>query len=274
MPGWTVDPADLAQVRAEREAARAEASAEPVVDVARVSDVDAGGVPARLYEPDHAPGVLLYLHGGGFVYGDLVTHDGFARRLAARTGWAVLLPDYRRAPEHPWPAAAEDAAAAADWLAGQGHPRLVAVGDSAGAAMALGEAMRHRQRYAGQVLVYPYIDPSAASYGRDVPGADFSSERAAWFWNLYLQGADSSTDDALHALARDVSGLPPTLVQLAELDVLTSTGRRLAEHLARSGVAVTTTVYPGVQHGFWRHTDNDQGEPALDHVAAFLAGLG
>ncbi len=271
MAGWAGDPTDLAEIRAEREAARDEASRETLVEIARVDDVDAGGVPARIYQPDRAPGAMLFLHGGGFVFGDRVTHDGFARRLAARTGWTVLLPDYRRAPEHPWPAAGEDTALAADWLADQGHGRLVVVGDSAGAALALGEAMRHRQRYEGQVLVYPFIDPSTASYDASLPGAEFSLEQAAWFWDLYLQSADSSTDDALHALERDVSGLPRTLVQLAGLDILTSTGRRLAEHLAQSGVAVTTTVYPGVQHGFWRRTDNDQSAPALEEIAEFLA---
>lgn len=271
MTGWAADPADLAEIRAEREAAHDEASRETLVEVARVDDVDAGGVPARLYQPDHPPGAMLLLHGGGFVYGDRVTHDGFARRLAARTGWTVLLPDYRRAPEHPWPAADEDTALAADWLAGLGHDRLIVVGDSAGAALALGEAMRHRRRYAGQVLVYPFIDPSTASYDGSLPGAEFSLEQAEWFWDLYLQSADASADDALHALERDVSGLPRTLVQLAGLDILTSTGRQLAEHLARSGVTVTTTVYPEVQHGFWRRTDNDRSEPALDEIAKFIA---
>jgi len=261
--------ADLARERAE---ARAEAEAEPRLPVARVDDVDAGGVPARLYVPDDAAGALLYLHGGGFAMGDLVTHDGFARRLAVRTGWAVLLPDYRRSPEHPWPAAVDDAAAASDWLAGQGLAPLAVVGDSAGSALAIGEALRHPGRWAGQVQVYPFVDPSCASYDDELVGADLPVERCRLYWDLYLQGA--SGDEALHVLERDsLAGQPPALVQLAELDVLTTTGRRYAERLAADGVAVRLEVYPGVQHGFWRHTDNDQSGPALDHVAEFLAAL-
>jgi len=261
--------ADLARDRAE---ARAEAEAEPKVPVDRVDDVDAGGVPARLYRPDGAPGAVLYLHGGGFAMGDLVTHDGFARRLAVRTGWTVLMPDYRRSPEHAWPAAADDAATAADWLTTQGFSRLAVVGDSAGSALAIGEALRHPERWVAQVQVYPFVDPSCASYDDGLVGAELPVERCRMFWELYLQGADG--DEALHVLERDsLAGQPPALVQLAEVDVLTRTGRRYAERLSASGVDVRLEVYPGVQHGFWRHTDNDQSGPALDHVAEFLSGF-
>jgi len=262
----------LEELELARAEARAAAGAEEKLPVARVEDVDAGGVPARLYVPDGAPGALLYLHGGGFAMGDLVTHDGFARRMALRTGWAVLLPDYRRSPEHPWPAATDDASAAADWLAGQGFDRLVVVGDSAGSALAIGETPRHPDRWAGQVQVYPFIDPSCASYDAGLVGAELPVERCRLFWQLYLQGGEG--DEALHVLEREsLAGQPPALVQLAELDVLTTTGRRYAERLAADGVEVRLEVYPGVQHGFWRHTDNDQSGPALDHVAEFVAGL-
>ncbi len=269
---------ELAGIEADRAAAHAEATEESKVDIARVEDVDAGGAPARLYVPDQPVGALLYLHGGGFALGDLVTHDGFARRLADRTGWTVVMPDYRRAPEHAWPAAAEDSAAAADWLAGQagdlGYGRVAVVGDSAGAALAIGEVIRHPERYVGQVQVYPFVDPSAASYDHRLTGADLPVERCDLFWRLYLQGADVSADPALHVLGLgDLAGQPPALVQLAEHDVLTPTGHRYAERLAAAGVPVRVEVYPGVQHGFWRRTDNDQAGPALDRVAAFLSTL-
>jgi len=269
---------ELAGIEADRAAAYAEALQESKVDIARVEDVDAGGVPARRYVPPRPAGVLLYLHGGGFALGDLVTHDAIARRLVDRTGWAVLLPDYRRSPEHKWPAAAEDAAAAADWLAGhagdQGHHRVVVVGDSAGSALAIGEVIRHPGRYAGQVQVYPFVDPSAASYDHELTGADLPVERCDLFWRLYLQGADASADPALRVLDRgDLAGQPPALVQLAEHDVLTPAGHRYAERLQAAGVPVQVEVYPGVQHGFWRRTDNDQAGPALERVAAFLSTL-
>lgn len=266
---------DLAQLEADRALAHEEAAVEMKLPVARVEDLDAGGVPARLYAPDDAPGTLLYLHGGGFVMGDLVTHDGFARRLAARTGWAVLMPDYRRSPEHAWPAAAQDAAASADWLAGQGRGRLVVVGDSAGSALAIGEALRTPERYVAQVQVYPFVDPSTASYDDTLVGVDLSIEGCDRFWRMYLQGADASADPALQVLDQaSLAGQPPTLVQLAELDVLTTTGLRFTDRLAADGVPVRVEVYPGVQHGFWRRTDNDQAAPALDDLADFLASLG
>jgi acetyl esterase len=231
-------------------------------------------VPARLYAPQGAGDVLLYLHGGGFVLGDLVTHDGVARRLAARTGWAVLLVDYRRSPEHAWPAAAEDAAAASDWLAAQGFGRRVVVGDSAGSALAIGEALRVPERWAGQVQVYPFVDPAGTSYDAGPVGLDLSIERCDLFWRMYLQGADVSDDPALQVLERgDLAGQPPALVQLAEHDVLTPTGRRYAARLAAAGVPVRVEEYAGVQHGFWRRLDNDRSAPALDDVADFLTGL-
>jgi acetyl esterase len=267
-------PEELAGIEADRRAAHEEAAEEHKVAVDRVEDVDAGGVPARFYVPDGAPGVVLYLHGGGFALGDLVTHDGFARRLADRTGWAVLMPDYRRSPEHAWPAAAEDAVAAADWLATEARDRQVLVGDSAGSTLAIGEALRHPGRWAGQVQVYPFLDPAGRTYDHAISGADLSVERCDLFWRLYLQGADAADDPALHVLDRgDLTDQPPALVQLAEIDVLTPTGRRYAERLAGAGVPVRVEIYPGVQHGFWRRTDNDQAGPALHDIASFLADL-
>lgn len=263
---------ELAGVLADREDGRAEGSAEPKVEVARVEDVDAGGVPARLYVPEGATDVLLYLHGGGFVLGDLVSHDGFARRLADRTGWAVLMPAYRLAPEAPWPAAADDAAAASDWLAGQGFGRRVVVGDSAGSALAIAEALRVPDRWAGQVQVYPFVDPLGASYDGGMTEAELTVERCDMFWRMYLQGADG--DPALHVLERgELRGQPPALVHLAQVDVLTTTGRLYAERLRLAGVPVEVVEFPGVQHGFWRKTDTDQAAPALDSVATWLSAL-
>lgn len=268
--GMTAD--DLAAVAADREAGHAEAALEAKEPVAHVEDLSADGVASRLYVPDGAPGALLYLHGGGFALGDLVTHDGIARRLANRTGWAVLMPDYRRSPEHPWPAADRDTAAAGGWLADRAWERTAVIGDSAGAALALGEALRHPERYAAQVLVYPFVDPACRTYDREISVTDLDLARCRQFWRLYLQGADAAADAALHVLDREsLAGLPPTLVQLAERDVLTPTGMVLSARLADHGVPTEVAVHPGVEHGFWRRTDNDQSEPALAHVARFLA---
>lgn len=266
---------ELAELAVVRASMRAEAAAEVKDLVARVVDVDADGVPARLYVPDDARGVVLYLHGGGFALGDLVSHDGIARRLAARTGWAVLMPDYRLSPEHPWPAAGQDTATAADWLTDERFGRIAILGDSAGAALALGESLRSPGRYAAQVLVYPFVDPSCASYGADLRVTDLPLARAELFWRLHLQGADVSGDPTLDVLAAgtDLADLPRTLVQLAELDVLAAPGRLLVDRLRAAGVSAEVEEFLGVQHGFWRRTDNDQAEPALAGIAGFLADL-
>lgn len=265
---------ELAELATARADAEAEAAAEVRLPVARVEDVDAGGVPARLYVPEAPRGVLHYLHGGGFAMGGPYTHDGFARRLARRTGWTVLMPDYRRSPEHAWPAADQDAAVAGDWLAGKGLGRLVVVGDSAGSALAIGEVLRHPARYDAQVQVYPFVDPSCASYDASATGVDLTIERCRLFWRLYLQGADPAGDPALQVLdAASLAGQPPALVQLAEHDVLTPVGRRYAERLASDGVDVRVRLYPGVQHGFWRQADEPQAARALDDVARFLDAL-
>lgn len=272
MSDHQLSEADRAAIDEARAQGHADAAAEIPEPVDRVEDVDAGGVPARLYAPAGAAGALLYLHGGGFVFGDLVTHDSIARRLANRTGRSVLMPDYRRAPEHPYPAAVDDTAASAAWWAGQGHERLAVVGDSAGAALALGEVLRHPTTYDAQVLVYPFIDPSGDTYDRSLDNEDLSLAACQWFWRLYLQGADVSGDHALNALERtSLAGLPRTLVQLAALDVLTPAGKLLADRLAADEVPTRVELFPAVGHGFWRRTDNDQSEPALGRVAEFLA---
>ncbi|MEO5853849.1 MAG: alpha/beta hydrolase [Nocardioides sp.] len=279
---WVLSEEDRAEVAETRTGMAAEAAAEATAreDVARVEDLDLGGVPGRLFEPAGATGLLLFLHGGGFVFGDLETHDAHCRRMAARTGWAVLAVHYRRAPEHAYPAAVEDADAVAGWLLahaadlGPAGARLAVSGDSAGGNLALGLALRHPGLFAAQVLVYPFLDPSCASYDRTIPEPDFGVDVLAWFWGLYLQGREPGTDPDLDPLvAASFEGLPPTLVQLAELDVLTPTGRLLAERLAADGVPVEVETYAGVGHGFWRHPDNDRMEPALDGVRDFLAAL-
>ncbi|MEI2809403.1 MAG: alpha/beta hydrolase [Nocardioides sp.] len=278
------DYAEVVAGRAEAEAATADEFKEAV---AEVHDLDADGVSVRLYRPagasadkghGGAPGTLLYLHGGGFVFGGLITHDGFVRRLANRTGWAVLAVDYRLAPEHPYPAAVEDTEIAAAWWGREAASfgltgPIVPIGDSAGAALAQGLTLRHPGTYRAQILVYPFLDPSGDSYDHTLEAPDLDLEACRWFWTLYF--ADSSRQpevDADPLRASSYADQPHTFVQFAAHDVLVPTGRQLVQRMRADGVMVIERTYPGVGHGYWRRADNDQAEPSLSDIASFLDG--
>ncbi len=271
-------------VAAARERDRAEALLLPREDVQEARDVDARGVPARLYLPlgwDPAAvgaGVVLHAHGGGFVLNDVEVHDAAARRLANHAGMAVLSVDYRRPPEHRFPAAPDDMDAALAWLDEQ--PELAdlptfAHGDSAGGNLALVAALRHPGRFTGVALIYPFLDPTV-SYDSYRTAADgFDVGEAVWYWQQYAATpADLEDPDLapLHPASRARLGtLPPTLVVTAEHDPLRDEGEHLAALLADDGVEVVATRYLGQVHGFWRHVDAfDAAEPLVCQVAGWL----
>ena len=274
-------------IAALRQAARDAAATEETEPVASVEEVDADGVPCRLYRPagtgaNGLPGVLLYLHGGGFVFGDLDTHDGQSRRLANRTGLAVLAVDYRRPPEHRFPAAADDASTTLRWLsragvgAGLDPSRIVLCGDSAGANLALVATLRDPGQVSATVLAYPFLDPdlAAPSYERE-DGGGLSRAEARWYWQQYVDAPDDLTHPDLAPLRSSRSRLAtvaePVLVQAAEHDPLVDENRLLAERLREAGVDVRLTTWPGMVHGFWRHPHLfDAAEDALAEVAAFV----
>ncbi len=265
-------------IAASREAARAEARAEPREDVASVVDLDAAGVAVRLYEPSGAAaGVVVHLHGGGFVFHDVDVHDAAARRLANRTGRRVLSVDYRRPPEHRFPAAPDDASTVLAWLASDAPDALrqgplVLHGDSAGANLALVAALRHPGRAAAVALVYPFLDPTAGFESYRTAADGFDPRDAAWYWEQYAAGPDDLTDPDLAPLLSDRLGtLPPTLVVTAEHDPLRDEGEHLAHLLAEEGVPVTAARYLGQVHGFWRHpTVFPAAEALLAQTAGFL----
>ena len=239
---------------------------------------DADGVRCRLLVPEHAVRTCVYLHGGGFVLGDLDTHDAQARRLAVRTGSAVLSVDYRRPPEHRFPAAPDDVTTALGWWHrhagdhGLDPARTVAVGDSAGANLALVAALREPGTLAALVLVYPFLDPttSRASYG--LADGGLTRDEANWYWWQYARGPADLTDPDLAPLRSPrLATLPPTLVQIAGCDVLVDEDTELVRLLEAAGVEVRATTYDGMVHGFWRHPELfDDAELALEEVAAFL----
>ncbi len=234
-------------------------------EVARVEDVLAGGVPARAYVPVHlaAPaGAVLWAHGGGWMLGDLDGFDHVCRALANAAGHVVVSVGYRLAPEHPFPAARDDMLAAVEWALGHGAAqlgfdpaRVIVGGDSAGGNLAAVAVAHHRERVAGQLLVYPATDAAmATSSFAEAAGADvggLTPEAMARCWEAYAQGADRA-DPELSPLRGEPAGLPPTLVALAGHDVLREDGVAYAAALRAAGVEVELLLFEDMVHGFLR----------------------
>ncbi|SEO54386.1 alpha/beta hydrolase [Trujillonella endophytica] len=260
----------------------------PGPEMARVEDVaapspDGPDVPLRLLVPrGEVRGVVVYLHGGGWVIGALDEFETLGRTLAERTRCAVVMVDYRLAPEHPFPAAVDDSWTALRWvdehreqLAGARVP-LVVAGDSAGGNLAA--ILTQRARAAGgpaialQVLAYPVTDCDLdnASYRDPANQLLLSRDSMVWFWDLYAPDPDQRRlPDACPARAADLGGLPPAVVLLAEHDVLRQEGQAYADALARAGVPVQARVFEGQMHGFFTMVNVLPGSAAgIDHVAA------
>ena len=266
---------DIDDARAQ---ARLVASAESREEVAEVRDLDCDGVPARLYRPEGAAdGVVLHVHGGGFVFHDVDVHDPSARRLANRSATAVLSIDYRRPPEHRFPAAPDDVSTVVAWLDREGPahgldgPTFVH-GDSAGGNLALVAALRHPGRFRGVALVYPFLDPGAGFESYTSAGDGFDPRDAAWYWQQYAASpADLEHPDLAPLRSDRLGSLPPTLVVTAEHDPLRDEGEHLARLLAEAGVEVVATRYLGQVHGFWRHPSAfPAAEPVMGQVAAWI----
>ncbi|MET9763722.1 alpha/beta hydrolase [Streptomyces sp. NPDC006372] len=237
-----------------RDAARA-----PVAGVTdqRIDGVD-GSFGVRTYRPQTDRGRLVtYLHGGGWTVGDVDTHDGVCRRVAAALGAVVVSADYRRAPEHPYPGPLQDGIAAAEWAAaafpGRGH---VIAGDSAGAGLAVGVALHERDHgnvdFAAQLLVYPPADPEMTSESIRAYGSGYltDADDLRWYYEQYVQDPRHGTDPAIDLLRADLHGLPPTVLGTAEFDPLHDEGVELAARLAAAGVTVEHVPGPGLVHGY------------------------
>ena len=212
-------------------------------------DTTIADVPVRIYQPGgHA--VVAYFHGGGFVLGDLDTHDAQVRRLAAATAATVVAVDYRRAPEHPWPAAVDDATAVVTQLAGDGTPVAVA-GDSAGGLIAILTALRQIPVVA-QLLVCPNTDPTlrSASVAEKGQGWLLDADTLRRWVAMWLPDPGLRASPLTNPLVADLQGLPPAVVVTAEHDPLRDEGNTYAVRLRDAGVPVTHRCEPGLVHNF------------------------
>jgi acetyl esterase len=219
-------------------------------------DGPGGKLPVRIYTPTWDQGrAVTYLHGGGWVLGDLDTHDPVCRRVANAVGATVVAVDYRLAPEHPHPAPLDDTVAALAWTAAAfpGRPLGVA-GDSAGASLAAGAALRARDAgipLTAQLLMYPATDPSMSSPSvtENAEGYFLTRADVVWFNDQYIPGG--TTDPHIDLLHADVAGVAPAVVATAEFDPLRDEGDAYAARLAAAGVTVHHRPGPGLIHGYF-----------------------
>jgi acetyl esterase len=232
---------------------RSRVLAEPCSPVPREEDLSiAGEVRVRQYwrADDASLPLVVFFHGGRFLSGNLDTHESLCRALVVFSGCRVAAVDYRLAPEHPFPAAVEDAIAAVDWALEQ-SPSVGVCGDSAGANLAAVAALARRDRLLAQVLIYPMLDPSRSfpSHTEFATGYGPGSEDMGRGWDLYL-GRRKPDWRANPLMAADLSGAPPALVITAEYDSLRDEGEAYAQILADDDVDVQLVRCESVIHGF------------------------
>ncbi len=250
-------------------AAETEALAGEGVPVDHVRDDEIAGVHVRIYEPADAHGTIAYLHGGGWVMGNCDSVDAVCRALANEARARVVSIDYRLAPEHPFPAALDDALNVVNALEGP----LVVAGDSAGGNLAAVVA-RKRRDLALQLLIYPVTDAglNTPSYS-EFPEHGLTAAAMARFWKLY--GVDGTDPDAAPMRAEDLEGVAPAYVITCSHDVLRDEGEAYAEKLRGAGVPVTHVRVEGVIHGFWRWQTTQIGRDTVhDAAQAVRAALG
>lgn len=263
-----------------------DANAPPLEDVQALRiPGPAGEIPARFYVPagSVAPApTILFMHGGGYVIGDLDTHDRLCRRLAAKSGCRVLAIDYRLAPENAFPAATDDAQAAFDWLAGEGGKalgvdagRLAVAGDSAGGGLAamLGQTRRDQVRF--QLLIYPLLQLVERRKPRlkALEGHLLSVVALDQIADAYLETDEAAHDRRVSPLLEDdLSGMPLTYIAAAELDPLLDEGQAYRDRLIAAGTPVEYRLGQALPHGYFNLTAVLPGAKEIVNAAAAAVG--
>jgi acetyl esterase len=242
-----------------------------------------GLIPIRIYTPDSAAPLPLcvFAHGGGWVAGSLESHDKLCRLLANRLRMILVAVDYRLAPEHDFPDALDDVEAIWHWcrersnVAGADRTRYVVAGDSSGGNLAAALSVRLKRLGqplpSTQVLLYPALDArcSSPSYTEFSKGYNLSAGDMQWYWQRYAAGAALDNPELSPLAAPDVNGLPPTVVAVAECDVLRDDGVEYAARLAASGVPTELVRCDGMVHGFLRWTGSVPAATGwIDRIAA------
>ncbi|MFI6683172.1 alpha/beta hydrolase [Streptomyces sp. NPDC050485] len=258
-------PPSVAEMRAGNRALSLAVAPDPPIEVASVGDDRVAGVPVRVYRPQGGgtAATVVFFHGGGFVVGDLDTHDGVCRRLCRDLGAVVVSVAYRLAPEFPFPAAFDDCVAVtshvSDSIADYGGGQLAVAGDSAGAGLAAGVALAFRDEgrpLAAQLLAYPCTDLSGdgahPSRTENATGYLLTTAEVENDTLLYL-GDDPAAGGRAPAsplLAGNFAGLAPAVIGCGECDPLRDEGLAYADALSAAGVPVKKHRYPGLIHGF------------------------
>jgi epsilon-lactone hydrolase len=243
-----VSPADLQQLRIAYEGLHGQFEPPPGIGV---RSVNAGGVPGLLLSPEpDAPATLLYLHGGGHIAGSAFGYRPLVGALAEQAGTGIVVPDYRLAPEHPFPASIEDAVRAYRWMLDRGASQITVAGDSSGCSLVLSFLLRLRSqdlpRPAGAILFCPWVDLSAP--GQPRPKRELDDIRGAAA-GLYLAGHPAD-DPLVSPLSADLAGLPPMLIQAATGDPLLEEARELTDHAQDCGVDARFELFPVDTHDF------------------------
>ena len=246
----------------------------------------AGDIPVRIFTPAGSGPfpILMWYHGGGWVIGNVRTHDGLCRHLCQQANCVVVSVDYRLAPEHKYPAAADDCYAATAWAAANGAAingdatKLAVAGDSAGGNLSAVVSLMARDKggpaIVHQLMVYPVTEfkLDTPSYSQNADGYLLTKAGMIWFWGHYLGNeGDGAEPYASPMRATDLSGLPPALVITAEFDPLRDEGEEYARRLTQAGTPTACTRYDGVVHGFFGMPELvDKGAQAIAEACKAL----